>query len=56
MSQEDIGSYVGLTIESVSCLLSKFKQAALICVDKREIQLLDLPRLKLMASQSHDVD
>jgi len=50
MSREDIGNYLGLTIESVSRLLSRFRKLGLIAVDKREVQLLDLPRLKALAA------
>lgn len=49
MSREDIGNYLGLTIESVSRLLSKFKKMEWITVDKREIEISDLPQLKLLA-------
>jgi len=52
MSREDIGNYLGLTIESVSRLLSKFKKMEWINVDKREIEICDLPTLKLLAMQS----
>ena len=52
MSREDIGNYLGLTIESVSRLLSKFKKMGWISVDKREIELLDLVELKSVAMQS----
>ena len=50
MSREDIGNYLGLTIESVSRLLSRFKKQGWIAVDKREVVLLDQPRLKAMAA------
>jgi CRP/FNR family transcriptional regulator len=52
MSREDIGNYLGLTIESVSRLLSKFKSVGWIKIDKREIELLDLAELKLLAMQN----
>jgi len=52
MSREDIGNYLGLTIESVSRLLTKFRKMEWITVDKREIQISDLPRLKLLAMQN----
>jgi len=52
MSREDIGNYLGLTIESVSRLLSKFKKLEWINVDKREIQISDLSKLKLVAMQA----
>jgi CRP/FNR family transcriptional regulator len=50
MSREDIGNYLGLTIESVSRLLSRFKKQGWLQVDKREMTLLDPVRLKAMAA------
>ncbi|MBF8178833.1 MAG: fumarate/nitrate reduction transcriptional regulator Fnr [Burkholderiaceae bacterium] len=50
MSREDIGNYLGLTIESISRLLSKFKKQGLLKVNNREIELLDLTLLKAMAA------
>jgi CRP/FNR family transcriptional regulator len=49
MSREDIGNYLGLTIESISRLLSSFRIKGWISVDKREIQLLNLTKLKEIA-------
>ena len=50
MSREDIGNYLGLTIESISRLLSRFKKLGLLKVDKREVQLLDSSSIKSMAA------
>jgi CRP/FNR family transcriptional regulator len=50
MSREDIGNYLGLTIESISRLLSRFKTQGRLKVSNREIELLDLPGLKLLAA------
>jgi CRP/FNR family transcriptional regulator len=50
MSREDIGNYLGLTIESISRLLSRFKKMGLLTIAKREVTLLDLARLKAMAA------
>jgi CRP/FNR family transcriptional regulator len=50
MSREDIGNYLGLTIESISRLLSRFKKQGWIEVDKREIVLLDPAQLKAVAA------
>jgi CRP/FNR family transcriptional regulator len=52
MSRQEIANYLGMTIESISRLLSKFKKMAWIDVDKREIQLLDLDALRLLAMQT----
>ncbi len=50
MSREEIGNYLGLTIESVSRLLLRFKQKGWIAVDKREVELLDRPSIEALAS------
>jgi CRP/FNR family transcriptional regulator len=50
MSREDIGNYLGLTIESISRLLSRFRKLGLVQVDKREVVLLEPARLKAMAA------
>lgn len=50
MSREDIGNYLGLTIESISRLLSRFKKQGWLKVDKREVQLLDPAMLKALAA------
>ena len=50
MSREDIGNYLGLTIESISRLLSRFKKQGWLKVDKREVQLLNPAKLKALAA------
>lgn len=50
MSREDIGNYLGLTIESISRLLSRFKQLGLLKVDKRDVTLLQPELLRAMAA------
>ena len=50
MSREDIGNYLGLTIESISRLLSRFKKQGLLTIDKREVTLLQPARLRAMAA------
>jgi CRP/FNR family transcriptional regulator len=50
MSREDIGNYLGLTTESISRLLSRFKKQGLLKVDKREVTLLDPALLEAMAT------
>jgi len=49
MTREDIGNYLGLTIESISRLLSKFRKEGILKVDKRDIELVDFPALKILA-------
>lgn len=50
MGREEIGNYLSLTIESISRLLNKFKKQGLVRVNNREIELLDLTRLKAIAA------
>jgi CRP/FNR family transcriptional regulator, anaerobic regulatory protein len=54
MSREDIGNYLGLTIESISRLLSRFKKQGWLQVDKREVTLLDPAKLKAMAAGTEE--
>lgn len=50
MSREDISNYLGLTIESVSRLVSRFKKQGWIEVDKRELKILEIPHLMAIAA------
>lgn len=54
MSREDIGNFLGLTIESISRLLSRFKKLGLLRVEGRELQILNLTALKNMAAGVND--
>jgi CRP/FNR family transcriptional regulator len=46
MTREEIGSYLGLTLETVSRLFSRFQRAGLIGVRQREIELRNSRRLR----------
>lgn len=46
MSREEIGNYLGLTLETVSRLFSRFARENLIRIRQREVQLLDLDMLR----------
>lgn len=50
MGREEIGNYLGLTIESISRLLGKFKKQGLINVNNRDLEINDLPLLKAVAA------
>jgi CRP/FNR family transcriptional regulator len=56
MSREEIGNYLGLTIESISRLLSRFKKQGLLRVNNREIEILDLERMKALAAGAEKCD
>jgi len=45
MTREEIGNYLGLTLETVSRLLSRFQREGLIAAQQREIELKDFDAL-----------
>jgi CRP/FNR family transcriptional regulator len=51
MSREDIASYLGLVIETVSRTLGKMQEEGLIAVNGREITVLDAARLDAQAHE-----
>ncbi len=53
MTREEIGSYLGLKLETVSRAFSRFQEEGLIAVQQKHIRILDIPGLKkLMTHQS----
>ncbi len=50
MSRVDIGNYLGLTVETVSRVLSRMQKMELLCVDNKEIEILDMPGVRNMAN------
>ena len=51
MTREEIGSYLGLKLETVSRLFSRFQEEGLLQAQGRVLKLLDLPGLKQLAGQ-----
>ncbi len=49
MSRQDIGNYLKLSAETVSRLLSRFKENKIISIDHKSIELLQPEQLKLIA-------
>jgi CRP/FNR family transcriptional regulator len=49
MSREEIGSYLGIQIETVSRMLSRFAEAGLIQVKQRHVKLIDIEGLYELA-------
>jgi CRP/FNR family transcriptional regulator len=45
MSREEIGNYLGLTLETVSRLFSRFARDGVIRVSQREVKILDMAAL-----------
>lgn len=46
MSREEIGNYLGLTLETVSRLFSRFAKDGLVRVHQREVQILDMQAIR----------
>ncbi|MBT6319559.1 MAG: helix-turn-helix domain-containing protein, partial [Porticoccaceae bacterium] len=45
----DIGNYLGLTVETVSRVFSRFQSFDLILCDKKEIEIINLNGLSALA-------
>ena len=55
MTREEIGNYLGLTLETVSRVLGRLQTAKLIGIEhSKEITLLDIDRLKALSSGESD--
>jgi len=46
MSRGDIANFLGLTVETVSRVLRKMQKEGVILVDNKEIEILDMPKLR----------
>ena len=54
MSRSEIGSYLGLTLETVSRIVSKLQRLGLIRAKGREVCIVDLPGLHLIAKDEKE--
>ncbi len=52
MSREEIGSYLGIQLETVSRLFSRFTESGLIQIKQRHIKLIDMDGLMELAGKS----
>jgi CRP/FNR family transcriptional regulator len=52
MSRREIGSYLGLTLETVSRVFSRFQREGLIRAELKAVELRDLERLRAMVGGS----
>jgi CRP/FNR family transcriptional regulator len=52
MSRQDLGDYLGLALETVSRLFSRFQEDKLITVQGRNVKLLNVVRLKGVTEQA----
>lgn len=53
MSRGDIGNYLGLALETVSRLFTRFQQQGLIRVERKFIEILELDQLHSLAGGEH---
>jgi CRP/FNR family transcriptional regulator len=51
MTREEIGSYLGVKLETVSRLFSRFQEEGMIQVQGRTVKLLNLGALKQIVGQ-----
>lgn len=51
MTREEIGSYLGLKLETVSRVFSKFQEQGLISVQQKHVRIIDIPRLRQLVGQ-----
>jgi CRP/FNR family transcriptional regulator len=50
MSREDMGAYLGLTVECISRQLARFRANGWIVLDRRELEITDMPALLSLTS------
>ena len=53
MTREEIGSYLGLKIETVSRTFSKFVDDGIVDVKQRHVRIIDTEALKLIVNNNH---
>ena len=51
MTREEIGSYLGLKLETVSRIFSKFQESGLVAVQQKNIRICDISGLKRLIGQ-----
>ncbi len=54
MSREEIGNFLGLTLETISRLFSRFAREGLLKISQREVHLLDLAGLQILSGGECD--
>jgi CRP/FNR family transcriptional regulator len=51
MTREEIGSYLGLKLETVSRVFSRFQEERMISVQQKHVRIIDIPRLRHLVGQ-----
>lgn len=49
MSRTDIANYLGLAVETVSRIFTRFQNERLLSAERKRVRLLDVPRLEVLA-------
>ncbi len=52
MSRHEIGSYLGLAVETVSRLFTRFQEDGLLRVDRKHVEVLNLSALEMMGGSA----
>ncbi|MBT8428702.1 MAG: helix-turn-helix domain-containing protein, partial [Gammaproteobacteria bacterium] len=50
MSRQEIGSYLGLALETVSRLFTRFQDEKILKVEHKHVQIIDMKRLSSMVT------
>jgi CRP/FNR family transcriptional regulator len=53
MTREELGSYLGLKLETVSRLFSRFQEDHLIEVQQKHVRIVDIPGLEKILATHH---
>jgi CRP/FNR family transcriptional regulator, anaerobic regulatory protein len=53
MSRHEIGNYLGLAVETVSRLFTRFQEEGLLRVERKHVQLLSLDRFEAIVAHPH---
>jgi len=53
MSRHEIGNYLGLAVETVSRLFTRFQEEGLLQVERKHVQLLNLNRIETIVTGPH---
>ena len=56
MTREEIGSFLGIKLETVSRLFSRFQEEGLVQVQGRNVKLVDLSRLRRLAGSRQQAE
>jgi CRP/FNR family transcriptional regulator len=56
MSRNDIANLLGMAVETISRLFSQFQEQQLLIVERKHIQILNLPQLQALSNRCGPVE